>query len=218
MATLTNVQKYIQHQSLVESILFWFRLANETDSTSLAEGLDWYRSARAFCHTLKLQFACTLDQAVGVVAALSPGTTWTRNKIDAQNVCKEGLRATVTTYGPNLRKATDILSSDEGALAILGGRKVRSFYHCILHGDRSRSVCLDRHAVRVAIPWATSEKDAGRILGWAGAYDAIADAYRVAADQLGIPPHALQAVTWCEYRNRQGDPLAETINQPELPF
>jgi hypothetical protein len=218
MAHQTNVQKYIEHQSLVESILAWFRLANETNSTSLVEGMEWYRNARAFCHTLRRQFACTLDQAVGVVAALSPGTNWERNKVDAVNTCRDGIKATVTTYGPNLRKATDILSSDTGALSILGGSKVRSFFHCILHGDRSRHVCLDRHAVRVALPWVATDKQAATVLGWARAYDVISDAYRDAADILGIAPHQLQAVTWCEYRNRGGDLEAPDNTQHELPF
>jgi hypothetical protein len=63
---------------------------------------------------------------------------------------------------------------------------------------------LDRHAVRIACPDAKTAKDAQRILGWAGAYDLIADAYRIAADREGIAPHQMQAITWIAYRDLAG--------------
>ena len=41
-----------------------------------------------------------------------------------------------------------------------------------------------------------------QVLGWAGAYDLIADAYRKAAAEVGIEPHQMQAAVWIARRGR----------------
>jgi hypothetical protein len=195
-----NSDSYLTIQSLVASIQYWYLVATEEHLTAAHEGNQWYANARRFCQKLSRKYGLELQRAVAVVAVLSPGTWWSANCRDADSVCKLGIRAKVTTYGQNLLKATALLS---GARAedVLGGRKVKAFAHCILHGSRSRQVCLDRHAVRIACPWVATAAEAARVLSWAGSYDTIAQAYRQVADEHGIAPHQLQATVWIAYRD-----------------
>jgi len=195
-----NSEQFLTMHSLTAAIRFWYTVANDQHLTAVCEGNQWYAHARQFCHRLSRTFAIPLDVACAVVAALSPGTWWAANKRDADSVCRLGIRATVTTYGPNLRKAIALLAGDRIS-DVLGGRKVTAFAHCILHGSRSRQVCLDRHAVRIACPWIATAQEASTVLGWAGSYDTISDAYRQVADENGIAPHQLQATVWIAYRD-----------------
>lgn len=95
------------------------------------------------------------------------------------------------------------------------GNKVRSFYNNLLapnapHGD----VTIDTHAVAAAVlsPVSQSSLPVGQNFGSAkgsiksavegvnGTYGIYADAYRQAADRLGLLPRALQSITWEQIR------------------
>jgi hypothetical protein len=83
---------------------------------------------------------------------------------------------------------------------VLKGPKERSFADNISNPKRSQAVTVDRHAVRVALgDIATRDKSGPEvILSRVGVYEAIAQAYRDAAKDLGLLPLELQAITWLQ--------------------
>lgn len=132
------------------------------------------------------------------------------NLRDAERVCAAGDEMpSVTTYGQNLAKAIAIRDGAK-PLSILGGNKVICFYDCIVN-SKSSCVAVDRHAIRVAAGGGYTVEEGSRWLSRKGNYERAALSYMVAADQAGIEPHQMQAITWLTYRRinsiimRQGD-------------
>lgn len=169
----------------------------QSTPSDLAEGLDWYRRARAEGRAL----GRTVSQGVGVIAALSPMTAWDTNIDQAKSLAQahaQGLPMPTSGYGfkRNTAKAWAIL---EGArpLDTLGGDKVRSFYRNMM--GCTHSVTVDRWAVRIALG---DPSHSGQVPS--GEYDAMADAFRRVADKLGITARDLQAATWIWIRREHG--------------
>jgi hypothetical protein len=129
-------------------------LASQAD---LAAGIEWYARAERLGHRLATEYGCTFEQAVGVIAALSPNNRWARNCIDAEamiqawSVGVDPLSVTVCTYGAMRSKAAQILdlaSPDRETIAgILNGRKITAFFLSIT--GVSDAVCVDGHAYAI---------------------------------------------------------------------
>ncbi len=159
-----------------------------------ADGRRWYPAARDIAATLDPDAP---ERAAGVIAALSPQTSWSENVRLARRAYATG-RA-----DGHIRlfcaRANAIKNNGETPLSVLGGKKVRSFFTLIADPYDWYTVCVDRHAVAVALGRTLSDRER-KILERVGVYDYIADAYRIAAHSLGIAPHELQAITWLEWR------------------
>lgn len=170
---------------------------NASTAADLAEGLDWYKRARGEGRKL----GRTLHQGVGVIAALSPMQAWDTNivlanKLAAAHDAGEPMPTHGYGFKRNTAKAWAIL---EGArpLDVLGGDKVRSFYRNMLGCEHS--VTVDRWAVRIALG---DPRDEGKVPS--GEYDAMAQAFRDVAAELGITAQQLQAATWVWIRREHG--------------
>ena len=110
-------------------------LASQAD---LSAGIEWYARAERLGRRLAHTYGCTFEQAVGVIAALSPNNRWARNCADAESMIRSWSVGTdpetvkVCTYGANRSKAAAILrleSPDRETIArILNGRKVTAFF------------------------------------------------------------------------------------------
>jgi len=160
----------------------------------IEEGLSWYREALALAAELD---PINPSQAVGVLAALSPLTSWPLNVRRAREVY-----ATGTTGGlpANVAKAERIFRG-ETATDVLGGAKVTAFYANIM-GDDSK-VTIDRHAIDVACgrPMTDAER-AIAIRGKAG-YNRLADIYREVAVEFGYTASQTQAIVWVWWRENR---------------
>ena len=155
----------------------------------LAKGLRWYANAQREGRAV----GPTLHRGVGVIAALSPMQAWDVNIELARKLAKlhaEGAPMPTTGFGfkKNVAKAWAILDGTK-PLDALRGPKVRSFYRNML--GCSTSVTVDRWAVRIAMG---DPKHDGTVPS--GEYDAMADAFRSVADDLGMTARELQAATW----------------------
>lgn len=177
-----------------------------------ADGTAWYPIAHCAALSLADAYEVTECQAIGVIAALSPRNRWERNVADAEALIAayvaggsaQALETKVCTFGANKLKAISILeaidpTSDE-VRAILSGPKLQEFYTCIL-GQHSE-VCIDGHAYCIWAGGRTSLADVPSI-GVKLRRQIKAD-YVAVADELGLTPSALQAITWVAWRRIHG--------------
>lgn len=169
---------------------------DEATADELEAGTRWYAEA----HNL----ACELDpdnvrRAAGVIAALSPQVSWTRNEVMAREVYfygdTRGLRS-------NVDKARAIHAGADPD-DVLGGNKVRAFYANIADPENSPAVTVDRHAYDVARGRRGTDADRTD-LALPRVYGAFVAAYERAAHASGLTPLQVQAATWVAWRRIHG--------------
>lgn len=181
------------------------------------EGQTWYQRAHEFARLISPR---NVERGAGVIAALSPQTSWSDNK----RLARAAMRSRVVTGQTEANNAKaqaikegahplDVLSHDPRQRS----HKTQAFYRLIVDPEDSHTVCVDRHALDVAT---LREQLAlglspisGYVLNRVGGYALIADAYRHAAQSLGCIPHASQAVTWIEWRQTKR-PNASSFTEP----
>jgi hypothetical protein len=159
------------------------------------EGIDWYQHAHTLARVLAGQHGITVDQAAGVLAALSPQLSWPRNVAYAEQFLATG---DAPVLGRSKRAAARIVAG-EAPLSVPSGPKVRAFFSNIADPDGLDAVTVDRHAHDVAV--GQRYGDARRpLLGRQGGYELLASAFRLAAAKVGLHPSAVQAITWLAWR------------------
>ena len=173
-------------------------LAQATDDERL-DGEAWYLAARDIAALVGAIGGWSAEAGAGIVAALSPQCSWDENVARALAFARGD---DVGGLGDGLGKATKIAAGAH-PLDVLGGRKVRSFYHNII--GHTHHVTVDRHAVAIVYGRPLSDREI-KVLERCGAYAVIASAYRATARRLGLDPSTLQAITWLAWRRLKGDP------------
>ena len=179
--------------------------------TEQQDGISWYPAALQIAAKLAERHHVTLEQAIGVIAALSPRNRWERNVQDADRLIaahaaggpEQAMLTKVCTFTSNKTKAVTILNTPDAdldqVLAILSGPKLREFASCIAGLP---DVCIDGHAYCIWAANRTGLKDVPAI-GVKLRREIKAD-YQAAADELGITPSACQAITWVTWRRIHG--------------
>lgn len=171
-----------------------------------AGGREWWARAHEHARCTGAAYGLAPARMAGVLAALSPQCPWAYNVDLAADVLahwhEHGPTLPGAPLGPSgelpTARALAILAGHEPG-DVLGGRKVRAFWHCTRAPDVLGPVCVDRHALSALV---------GRPLGQASAAladragaPAVAGAfYRSAARARGMRPHELQAVVWLQWR------------------
>jgi len=184
-----------------DNILAVYRAARPEQ---IAAGMQWYSDARTFALAISNG---DVVKGAGVIAALSPQTSWAQNMTLASRAFVDGFASGQT--GDNCTKATRILNG-ESPEDVLGwnnpkaksGHKVRNFYRNIVN-PTGPECTIDRHAFNIAVGF-VSEKGAIGQLSRVGQYDLFADTYRRVAELVGIPVAVLQAITWLVWREAIG--------------
>lgn len=161
------------------------------------EGAAWYRTARHAAAELAAKHGVTTIEAAGVIAALSPRTSWDVNLRYADQFLATG---TAPTLGMSKRAAARIVAGEHPD-DVLKGPKTHAFFECIAHA-RTDAVCVDRHAIDVA--FGQRHSDANRPALTPKRYAELADAYRTVASARGMRASQVQAITWCAWRARYG--------------
>ena len=192
----------------VQNIKAVYQLATLTEQQ---DGIIWYPAAKAIAAKLAARHCISIEQAIGVIAALSPRNRWERNVEDADRLIAayvidgpDQARLTkVCTFTSNKDKAIRILDAEDAdldrVLQILSGPKLKEFASCI---DGQPDVCIDGHAYCIWQANRTGLKDVPAI-GVKLRREIKAD-YVAAADELGITPSACQAITWVAWRRIHG--------------
>lgn len=178
------------HATMVRNIAAVLDTASGED---WADGAAWYRQA----HDVAKLAHPDVRAGAGMLAVLSPRLSWEWNVAAALEV-GAGRPVSVPCIHGNVAKA---LAIRDGAdpLEYLRGAKVRAFHASITDPDDPDAVCVDRHAVAIALGGTLSDRDTQRAVS-GRRYDAIADAYRAVAAARGLLPSTVQAVTWCAWR------------------
>jgi len=183
--------RYTNHGDMVANILDNYDSATPDQ---VAAGARWYEVARNIVRLIAEDTGVEEARVAMALSALSPRNPWRWNVADAYafTVARATERTipTATTYTRNRLSAWRALNAESPwSTAAL---KVRSFAACIL-GDHD-SVVVDTWAARVATAGGLSYGRGHSITP--KQYRAIAAAYVDAAEQRGVLPATMQAVTW----------------------
>lgn len=189
--------------TMVDNILDVY--AHATDSEVIS-GKYWYSSANAICWGLDPVMPI---RAAGVIAALSPRLHWDKNVAYARlayNLKGYDITDIVNdtpggNYLPVMKNsAIKAMAIVNGAHPrdILGGPKTKAFWDNISRPWDSAAVTVDKHAFDIAMNERTGYHTAAFN---AKTYGIVAEAYRLAANELDLIPHQVQAITWEAWRN-----------------
>lgn len=202
------------------NILAVYHRANSYD---IDFGMLWYQRAHESAQAIAERHGIEIHKACGVIAAISPGSEWGRNLIEADALISAFVNKRsipmVGAYGRrNVIKALAILRG-KFPLEILPstGPKTRAFFANLLFPKDSLDVTVDRHAKALAFKF-TSAANRGASDSVLSAvlpseYDYIAWHYKVIARRFGILPSQLQSICWVTWKRLQG-----VIDQQDLPF
>lgn len=162
-----------------------------------AADLRWYADAKALVRRRARTAGLPWRTYAAVVAATSPMQQWATkdgsrfpNLDAADRVIRwhRGDEPGPGTLATSAAAAADILNGDDPGQRL--GPKTRRFWQALTGDDRE--IVLDRWALR-AIGWPRESIRETE-------YQAASEPYRLAAEQLNIPPAALQAATWTQIR------------------
>jgi len=178
-----------------ENILAVYKSAS---AEQIAQGMEWYSVANSTANAFAQQSGYSLDQCAAVIAAVSPNNGWGANKrlagkvIDAKGTKRDGY------FKANLDKANRILAG-EAIEEVLTSQKVGAFYAGIATNGMTDVVCVDRHAYCIAI---NDRSVTNSVSLTPKRFNLVADAYREAAELIGITGAQVQAITWVVWRQR----------------
>jgi hypothetical protein len=179
--------------NMADNILRAYVLASDSD---ISEGMAWYDDALGLAAELSPN---DIARGAGVIAALSPLTSWPLNVRRAREVFATG---TTSGMGNNVRKAERIFAG-ESPESVLSGPKVTSFFHNIMGNDEM--VTVDRHAIDVAYGRVMSDDERSKAVS-GKRYGILKDAYSHVANILStemekvITGAQLQAAVWVYWR------------------
>lgn len=163
------------------------------DQSMVIDGMTWYPRARDFCLSLDEN----LSKAAAIVAVISANVSWKANMTLAR---KAYMGDYSVGFPDKVAKVTRIMAG-EAPETVVSGQKVESFYACILNPDADMPAVIDRHAYDLAV--GKVHGSANRALG-KKAYVAFQVAYADAAQLCGVTIPQLQAITWLEWKARNG--------------
>jgi hypothetical protein len=187
-----------------------FNAATEQD---ILIGMGWYAKARMYAESLAAGSPYTLEQCMGILAVVSPGTDWAgkNDSVPAQiinvhasgkHLCKVGPEGPDSTWPFRsydcIKKAQRILDGD---LTAIKGNKVTAFYRNI--SGNYDPPTIDGWMVKIAL--AEPKKKWGELginSDGPGAYKVLADALRASAGRVGMTNGQFQAVCWESYRRK----------------
>lgn len=164
---------------------------NEATFCAKVNGMTWYQRAYQVAWEMHLETGIRADRCAAIISHLSPMRTWEENVVKAWEFVRTGDTCAFGAQLAGCRRAMEMgdpLNSFGKA-----AHKTRNFYLSIM-GDPT-AVCLDRWAVRAA----GLDLDTWNS-GSAARYAAVAEEYKIVAEEVGVLPYQLQAIVWCQIR------------------
>lgn len=187
----------------MNSILRFFYLATHNE---FKEGINWYKEANEYSRELSSRFNISLPQAVGIISALSPQTSWVDNKRYAVSYLMN--RHLRIRSQANTNKVRNIIAlKNENAIYMAlstqnKAYKTKAFFLNILNPDIVTNVTIDRHAIAACIQTPNEVEALDNTYGQLTKqqYDFFQYCYVQTASKLHILPQQLQAIVWTVYR------------------
>lgn len=152
-------------------------------------GAQWYVTAHELAGIIA---DGDFRKGAGVIAALSANKSWPENQRLAALALSTGSPS--GHVGNALEKASRILNGEDPENVLPMDAKTGNFFLCIADPNHETAVCVDRHAHDIAVGRRFGNDDRG--LSSRNRYNALADAYRIAARKAELNPATLQAITW----------------------
>lgn len=175
----------------------WIRQAYDAvDDEQLDRGLNWYGVAYWEIANSPTLASLSVEQAIGVVAVLSPQVSWEVNVAQAEMLVAQGYAT--QGFRANHAKAQRIVDG-EPVLRVLSGPKVRAFFYAIRDYAEYNEAVIDRHSIGVWLGHQASEVELRKYCRQPQV-TLIQQDFRLVAEEVGVYPHQLQAVTWVWYR------------------
>lgn len=197
-AAIARRHDHVPQDDPVDAIL---SVIARADGRTVSQGIGWYREAHERAREFADHYGVTTRQAAGVIAALSPQSSWSLNlQLTGDFLDAHQRRRTDQFTGHTqdaIVKAQRIVNG-HCPFTVLGGRKVRSFFANISDPDRPGPVTCDRHALAIVLGRPTTARD--RQLERPGVYQHVAASYRSTARILSLHPHEVQAIAWTQWR------------------
>ena len=201
------------------------------DESSREEGRVWYLQARDIAFDIGencvqtycpygyteegqlaeniLEYHELVQLGAGIIASLSPQTSWDKN-IEGALYFSKTLEKPKFTTDANYNKALNIFhsctSGDFTDIEIILGEKAyktRAFYNNICNPDGDYGVTIDRHAISIYLGKSCTKQQLSRGLDSKRTNDTIRNSYKKVADMLGIHYNILQATTWVQWRKER---------------
>lgn len=169
----------------------------------IEQGLRWYKDAHDFVTMTGLHYGISTDKVAQIVASLSPGIKWPRNKTDTwlllswATLSEEQIKALpFSTYKANVMKAWRVYHDKEQLTE--KSKKTYAFYRNIMLDPDY--VTVDRHAITAI----AGKKFLAKVKGTAAGayalsehrYKLAANAYKNMANKYNLTPYQLQAIVW----------------------
>lgn len=201
---------------MVRNVLGMFEQATEGERTY---GEAWYRVAHNAADRIGRVNGVGTRTVAAVIAALSPSNEWQSNLVDAERYVQAHVggmdRPGSRTYGPNQRKAWDILAAGPGDLLRFFGPtapKTRAFFLSIAEPNENHgTVVVDGHTYNIACGVYTSLSEVPD-LGALGRYLPVSEAFCASAVIAGLTPQAMQATCWLTHRRLHLDVRADDFH------
>lgn len=183
----------------------------QAEDHHIEAGLSWYDNASQFVTMTGLNYNVPADKVAKIVAVLSPGSKWDRNKRDTwlllswANLTEEQItNLPFGTYKANVRKAWRVYHDLEDLLP--KSQKTFAFYRNIMLDPDH--VTIDRHAITAIGGVKFLNKIASKTANGAYSlteyrYKRAADAYKNMANKYNLTPYQLQAILWEVERTRK---------------
>lgn len=167
------------------------------------DGMHWYSDAHKWALFKAQQYEVDLEVVAAIMSALSPRNEWNRNLHDTDNLlmCYERgdhdpAFVNAATFKNNVMRAW-IVRDKQDPTIVMTSPKTQAFVGNITY-PLGPDVTVDTWAYRIA---EGDLKLPARSFG-KKRYEVYAEAYREAADYIGLRPCEVQAITWVEARHR----------------
>jgi hypothetical protein len=175
----------------------------------------WYKNAKEDVAELANKYGINFPVAAAVVATLSPGNKWSSNLAAAdklfQKVKDPTLPIKINAYPRQVGTAEKILKT--GDIGLVSGPKVSVFFKSLLDpASVEHELVLDSHAINI---W-RGEKLTLKATKMPStlARAKMVDDYKKAAEELGVPVQAVQAISWYIWKYTTNPPKIPNIKLP----
>jgi hypothetical protein len=173
------------------------RTVKSATPEEIQHGKTWYQQAHEMASEIGKG---DVKRGAGVIAALSPKSSWTENVRMAREVSKTGSTRGYVSQA-EVGRARRIMEGEDPETILPMEKKTGHFYKNILEPENPSYVTVDRHAHDIAIgqAWGGRER---QLEG--GRYNTFVNAHLQAAHRLGEIPSRVQATAWVRWRNLRG--------------